>query len=222
MSASEIQPATARLHAAAKARDRLPPRAIDLGLIACDTCGLVLHDSGHKGYCSRCEAALHRRIPRSLERSTAYLLAAAILYIPANLLPMMHTVKLREIDDPTILSGVVELWQDGAWDLAVIVFTASIAVPLLKIGVIASLLFTTWRGSRTDQLQRTRLYRVIEFIGRWSMLDVFVVALLVTLVHFGLIAQVRPGGAILPFCAVVVLTMLSARSFDPRLIWDAR
>ncbi|MBL6752055.1 MAG: paraquat-inducible protein A [Nevskia sp.] len=195
-----------------------PPRARELGLIGCDACGLVLR--GDAGFCPRCDNALHRRKPDSLRRCTAFLVAAAILYVPANLLPIMHTAKLFDVEDNTILSGVVELWKDGAWDLAVIVFVASIAVPLLKIAGLALLMLSVRRASGRHRADRARLYRVMELIGRWSMLDVFVVALLLTLVRFGVFAQVRAGPGVIPFCAVVVLTMLSTMSFDPRLIWD--
>lgn len=200
-----------------------PPRAVELGLIQCPACGLVLrfevadHQAAH---CPRCAVPLHRRKPQSLQRCWAFLIAATILYIPANLLPVMHRTLLFETESDTIISGVIELWNAGSWDLAVIVFTASIVVPILKIGTLGFLLVTTQRGSARGRRERTRLYRIIEFVGHWSMLDVFVVALLVTLVHFGILAQVRPGGGIIAFGAVVVLTMLASQSFDPRLIWD--
>jgi paraquat-inducible protein A len=199
------------------------PRAADLRLIACDACGLVL-DNRHNldgARCPRCDTALHRRKPDSLTRCWAYLIAAAILYIPANLLPIMRTTKLLDTEDSTILSGVFQLWQAGSWDLALIVFTASIVVPLVKICALFVLLVTTQRQSTWRRRERTMLYRIIEFIGHWSMLDVFVVALLITLVHFGKFALVQAGGGIIAFGAVVVLTMLASMSFDPRLIWDA-
>ena len=200
------------------------PRARDLQLIGCDACGLVLNSAGrqHAVYCPRCEAPLHWRKPNSLARSWALLIAACILYLPANLLPIMRTVKLLEAEDSTILSGVVLLWKNGSWDLAVIVFTASIVVPLVKIACLALLLITTQRGTTWCQRERTRLYRMLEIIGHWSMLDVFVVALLMTLVHFGKFAQVEAGPGVVAFGAVVVLTMLASMSFDPRLIWDTQ
>jgi paraquat-inducible protein A len=199
------------------------PRARELELIACESCGLVLHSAApdHAGYCPRCDQALHRRKPDSHARSWAFLIAAAILYIPANLLPVMRTSTLFEEQSNTILSGVVELWKGGAWDLAVIVFTASIAVPLVKMACLALLLFSSRAGTLGWRRERTRIYRMVEFIGRWSMLDVFVVALLLSLVRFGIVAEVHAGPGIVAFCAVVVLTMLSSMSFDPRLIWDA-
>lgn len=200
-----------------------PPRAAELGLIQCPGCGLVLKfEAAGRGaaHCPRCAVPLQRRKPQSLERSWAFLIAATILYIPANLLPVMHRTQLFETESDTIISGVIELWKAGSWDLAIIVFTASIVVPILKIATLAFLLITTQRGSTLGRRERTRLYRIIEFVGHWSMLDVFVVALLVTLVHFGILAQVQPGGGIIAFGAVVVLTMLASQSFDPRLIWD--
>ncbi|MGH8456416.1 MAG: paraquat-inducible protein A, partial [Stenotrophobium sp.] len=146
--------------------------------------------------------------------------AAAILYVPANLLPIMRTTKFLETEDSTILSGVVQLWNAGSWDLAVIVFVASIVFPLMKIGTLVLLLIAARRGPQGRQRELTRLYRTVEFIGHWSMLDVFVVALLITLVHFGQFAQVEAGSGVIAFGAVVVLTMLASMSFDPRLIWD--
>jgi paraquat-inducible protein A len=200
-----------------------PVTARALGLVSCHVCGLVcratepeLADRG----CPRCHAPLHRRKPNSIGRSWAYLLAAAIAYIPANLLPIMLTNTLFERRQDTILSGVLELWNSGSWDLALIVFVASIVVPMFKIAVLIMLLLTTQRRSRWRREERTRLYRFIETIGHWSMLDVFVVALLVALVRFQNMAAVLPGPGAVAFGAVVILTMLASSSFDPRLIWD--
>jgi paraquat-inducible protein A len=198
-------------------------RGRDLRLIGCKACGLVLRSAapGWAGHCPRCDHPLHRRKPDSHARTWALLIAAAILYIPANALPVMHTATLFDAEDNTILSGVVELWSGGAWDLALIVFVASIAVPLVKMACLALLLLSSRAGSPRWRRQRTRIYRMVEFIGRWSMLDVFVVALLLSLVRFGILAEVKAGPGIVAFCAVVVLTMLASMSFDPRLIWDA-
>jgi len=198
------------------------PRALDLKLVNCHGCGLVLDNQHQLGNarCPRCDTRLYSRKPNSLSRSWAYLIAAAILYIPANLLPIMLTTKMYNTLSSTIVSGVIELWQDGAWDLAIIVFTASVVVPILKIAMMTFLLITTQRKSTWRQRERTKLYRIIERIGHWSMLDVFVVALLITLVHFHKLALVQAGGGIIAFGAVVVLTMLASMSFDPRLIWD--
>jgi paraquat-inducible protein A len=198
------------------------PRAAELGLIGCHVCGLVCRDTGREdAACPRCGAALHRRKRASVTRTWALLVAAFILYIPANVLPIMRTVSLGDVDDNTILSGVVELWVKGSPDLAVIVFTASIVVPMMKFLVIGMLLVCAQRGSRWAQAQRAKLYRMVEFIGYWSMLDVFVVALLTALVQFGFFSQVEPLPGVVYFGLTVVLTMLASMSFDPRMIWDA-
>lgn len=196
--------------------------ARDLGVLGCHTCGLVSRDTGAgHGHCPRCRASLHRRGPASISRTWALLLAAALLYIPANLLPIMKTATLFDSHADTILSGVVVLWRSGSIDLAIIVFVASIVVPMFKIAVLALLLITAQRGSDWRRPERARLYRMIEFIGHWSMLDVFVVALLAALVHFQSVARVEAGPGAMAFGGVVVLTMLASMSFDPRLNWDS-
>ena len=194
--------------------------ATELGLLGCHGCGLTLR-RGPGSYCPRCGMTLHERKPDSLARSWALVIAAVILYLPANLLPVMYTTELFDTESNTILSGVIELWKNGQWDLAVIVFVASICVPILKLAVLALLLLTIRARSGWRLHERARLYRMVEFIGRWSMLDVFVVALLLSLVQFDMLANVRAGPGIVPFCAVVILTMLASKSFDPRLLWDA-
>jgi paraquat-inducible protein A len=199
------------------------PRAHELGLIGCHVCGLVCRDTPmHDAACPRCGSALHRRKPGSYARTWALLIAAFLLYIPANLLPIMRTASLGDVDDNTILSGVIELWVKGSPDLAVIVFTASIVVPMLKFFVITTLLVSAQHGSGWAKRQRGMLYRLVEFIGYWSMLDVFVVALLTALVQFGLLSLVEPLPGVVFFGLTVVLTMLASMSFDPRLIWDGR
>jgi paraquat-inducible protein A len=197
--------------------------ARELGLVACEDCGTVyrLPAGAEKlGVCRRCHAHVHSRKPYSLQRTWAFLIAAAILYLPANLIPIMKTSTLMEQRADTILSGVMALWRAGSPEIAVIVFVASIVVPIVKIAVLSLLLITTQRGSGWKPVERTQLYRAIEFVGYWSMLDVFVVALLVALVHFRSLADVQPGGGAIAFAAVVVLTMVASKSFDPRLIWD--
>ena len=196
--------------------------AQSMGVIGCHSCGLVsrVPPRDRPMHCQRCGSKLHSRKPDSLRRSWALLIAAAVLYLPANLLPIMRTSNLFELHDDTILSGVVRLWTAGSWDLAVIVFVASIVVPILKIGALGLVLFTVQRRNHWHRLERARLYRLIERIGHWSMLDVFVVALLVALVHFRSLALVEAGPGAVAFGAVVVLTMLASMSFDPRLIWD--
>ncbi|MBX3622113.1 MAG: paraquat-inducible protein A [Rhizobacter sp.] len=196
-----------------------------LGLYGCRSCGRVsqrLHavPADTPLTCSRCGTALHHRTPGSLQRTWAYLVAAAVLYLPANLLPIMSTASVFEGETQhTILGGIEELRSGGDWLLALIVFIASIAVPMLKIGVLLLLTVTAQRRSRWKQLERTQLYRMIDAVGHWSMLDVFVVVLLVGTIRFGALAGVQPGPGLLAFGAVVVLTMLATSSFDPRLIW---
>ena len=209
------------------------PRATELGLIGCHVCGLVCRnvpgderldaDGVHDAMaCPRCGSALHRRKPNSYTRTWALLIAAFILYIPANVLPIMRTASLNDIDDNTIISGVVELWTKGSPDLAVIVFAASIVVPMLKFSSLGMLLLSSGRGSAWARPQRAKLYRLVEFIGYWSMLDVFVVALLTALVRFSVLSRVEPLPGVIFFGLTVVLTMLASMSFDPRLIWDGR
>ncbi|MDB5969699.1 MAG: Paraquat-inducible protein [Hydrocarboniphaga sp.] len=197
--------------------------AQDLGVAGCTACGQVvrLSENCDGAPCPRCNAPLWHRKRYSFSRTWALLIAAGILYIPANLLPIMRTRTLGgAARDDTILSGVVELWQAGSWDLAVIVFVASILVPVVKIGMLVVLLVTSQRGSHWARVNRSRMYRLIEFVGHWSMLDVFVVALMAALVRFQSLADVTPRPGAVAFGAVVVLTMLASRRFDPRLIWD--
>jgi len=190
------------------------------GLLGCECCGLVSETASGVALCPRCGFALHARKPKSLQRTSAYLLAAVVLYMPANTLPIMATASvIAGHESHTILGGILELWQTGSRDLALIVFIASIAVPILKIVALALLVFTAQRRSRWRQAERASLYRLIETVGHWSMLDVFVVVLLVGMVRFGAFANVEPEAGLLAFGAVVVLTMLASSSFDPRLIW---
>jgi paraquat-inducible protein A len=196
--------------------------ALQLGLIACTACGELARARADAalGRCPRCGAILHPRKPHSIERTWALLIAALILYIPAMALPVMRTSSLFGNENHTILGGVVDLWKSGSWDLALIVFVASVVVPILKMLALGLLAVTAQRRSHWGRPQRARLYRMLEAVGHWSMLDIFVVALLVTLVQFGNLAQTRPEPGIIAFGAVVVLTMLASAGFDPRLIWD--
>lgn len=203
------------------------PRAAELGVIGCHVCGQVCRDgSGSRDdvpmTCPRCGASMHRRKPNSYARTWALLIAAFILYIPANVLPIMRTASLNDIDDNTIISGVVELWTKGSPGLAVIVFTASIVVPMLKFLALGMLLLSSRMGSDWARPQRAKLFRLVEFIGYWSMLDVFVVALLTALVRFSVLSRVEPLPGVIFFGLTVVLTILASMSFDPRLIWDGR
>lgn len=170
--------------------------------------------------CPRCDAPLHRRKTNSLARTWAYMFAALALYVPANLLPVMNTTLLGNGADSTIMSGVLEFWDHGAWDIALIIFIASIAVPGVKFVALTLLLVTVQRDSHWARRERSKLYRFVELIGYWSMLDVLVVALVAALVKFQALGDIEPRPGILFFGLVVVFTMLSAMSFDPRLIWD--
>jgi paraquat-inducible protein A len=170
--------------------------------------------------CPRCGAGLHRRKPHSLQYAWAFLLAAVVCYIPANLMPIMLTEMLSGTQRDTIMSGVAYLWRNGSWPLALVVFIASVLVPLLKILSMLLLLLTVHWRSRWAPRQRTRLYRLLEVVGPWSMLDIYVVGLLVALVQLQSLATIKAGPGAVAFGAVVVLTMLSAMHFDPRLIWD--
>ena len=192
------------------------------GLLSCLTCGLLARARRDgAGACPRCGRRLHRRKPAALIRTWTFLVAAMVLYVPANILPVMETDALFGSQRDTILSGVAYLWSTGSWPLAVIVFVASIVVPLLKMLALMTVLIAIHRGVEKHRLDLARLYRLLEVIGRWSMLDVYVVAILVTLVQIKLLAIVTPGAGAAAFGAVVVLTMLATMSFDPRLIWDS-
>jgi paraquat-inducible protein A len=200
------------------------PTGKQLGLFGCRSCGRVLQLSqpapdGTPLHCPRCDTALNHELPASLQRTWAYTLAASILYIPSNLLPIMSTRSVFGDAQHTILGGIEELRASGDWLLALIVFVASIAVPMLKIGALILLAATAQRRSRWKQLERAQIYRMIDAVGHWSMLDVYVVVLLVGTFSFGALGSVQPGPGLLSFGAVVVLTMLAAGSFDPRLIW---
>lgn len=194
--------------------------------LGCEYCGTVSTapevDDGHtlRLRCPHCSNRLHARKPRSLQRTWAFLAASVLLYVPANLLPIMTTTNVFRSSTYTIAGGIGELWADGAYGLAAIVFVASIIVPLLKIVALAVLAWTARRASRWRRLERARLYRVVETVGHWSMLDVYVVVLLVGMVRFGRLASVQPEPGLIAFAAVVILTMFAARSFDPRLIWQ--
>ncbi|WP_339499212.1 paraquat-inducible protein A [Pseudomonas silesiensis] len=197
-----------------------PPIASELDLCLCHSCGLACDITHDLHECERCGAPLHRRKTDSLTRTWAFLLASLIFYVPANLLPVMNTTMLGSGSESTIMGGVLEFWQHGAWDIALIIFIASIAVPGIKFVALTMLLVTVQRGSSWALKERSKLYRFVELIGYWSMLDVIVVALVAALVKFQALGDIEPRQGILFFGLVVVFTMLSAMSFDPRLIWD--
>jgi paraquat-inducible protein A len=193
-----------------------------VGLLVCAHCRATVRDIGSPALCPRCGAPIHPRKPHSVAATTALLVSAAVLYVPANLLPVMHTHTFFSDDDDTIMSGVISLLHEGSWPLALLVFVASIVVPLLKLLAMGWLLIAVARQSPGNALQRSKLFRLVEFIGRWSMLDVYAIALLVSLVQIRSLANIHAGPGALAFGAVVVLTMLAAQSFDERLLWDIR
>lgn len=171
-------------------------------------------------YCPCCGSAMHSRKPDSINRTMALLLTACILYIPANLLPIMITDQLGVSVESTILGGVLLLLEMGSWPIAFVIFIASVVVPIGKLITLFFLCWTVKNGSGVPPRQRTITYRITELIGKWSMIDVFVVAILVALVHLGGILVIRPGAAALAFAGVVIVTIFAAESFDPRLLWD--
>lgn len=198
--------------------------ASQLGLCLCHGCGGLsrLDGDGNDLCCRRCGAALHLRKPDSIARTWAFLIAAYILYVPANTLPMMRTGSLFGAQSDTIMSGVVYLWHSGSWHIALVVFIASVVVPLAKMFSLTYLLISVQLGWTNRPMERTRLYRILEFVGPWSMLDVFVVMILVALVQLKELATIQPGLAVAAFGGVVVLTMLAAMAFDPRLLWEPK
>lgn len=197
-----------------------PALADELGLCLCHGCGQACDVSHAVHECDRCGAPLHRRKTNAIARGWAFLLAALVFYVPANLLPVMHTEMLGSGSDSTIGGGVLEFWEAGAWDIALIIFIASMGVPAIKFFSLGLLLFTAQRRSSWARRQRSQLYRGVELVGYWSMLDVIVVALVAALVQLRGLGTIEPRAGILFFGMVVVLTMFSAMSFDPRLIWD--
>lgn len=197
-------------------------RAIDAGILICTECHELNKRQAdtEEQVCTRCGALVHARRPNSLMRTWALLVTAAILYIPANVLPIMTVSSLGKGDPSTIMSGVIQLVQHGMIPIAAVVFIASILVPTFKLVGIALLLFSVQRRQPLSARQRIWMYRFIEFIGRWSMLDIFVIAILVAVVNFGRLASVEANLGAIAFASVVILTMLAAVTFDPRLIWD--
>lgn len=196
-----------------------PATARSLGLVRCHDCSLLA--AAHLQTCPRCGAHLHLRKPDSLGRTTALVLAALVLYLPANLLPITVTTAIGTRQADTILSGVIYFMQTGSWEIASVIFIASVFVPFAKLIILVLLLVSVrfrWRWRPRD---RTVLYRLTELVGRWSMVDIYVVTILVALVRLGAVATIEAGPAAVYFAAVVVLTMFAAESFDPRLIWDA-
>jgi paraquat-inducible protein A len=190
-------------------------------VIGCHTCHLVNHgDPGD--VCRRCHSTLHERKPDSINRTWAFVLSAACLYIPANMYPVMNITQLAKSQDFTIFGGIKELMDYGLWPLAALVFLASITIPLMKLATLVFLLIQTQRRRETRLIFRTRAFRVIEFIGRWSMIDIFMISILVALVRFGQLANINAETGAPCFAGVVVLTMFAVITFDSRIMWDAR
>ncbi|WP_437882139.1 paraquat-inducible protein A [Pseudomonas sp. LRF_L74] len=197
-------------------------RAIDAGIVICQECHKLEYlDENQVQHCSRCGAKLHSRRPNSILRTWALLITAAILYIPANMLPIMTVNFLGNGSPSTIMSGVLELIHADMLPIALVVFVASILVPTFKLIGVATLLYSVQRRQPMSAQQRILMFRFIEWIGRWSMLDIFVIAILVAVVNFGNLASIQANLGAAAFASVVILTMLAALTFDPRLIWDS-
>jgi len=191
------------------------------GLMACPHCGTMQKRAETPQPCPLCGGTVHPRHPASLSRTWALLIAAIILYIPANLLPIMQTTSLFGTSRDTIISGVVYFWHSGSPGLATLIFSVSILVPMAKMGILGLLALTVQLGWPLNRRHCIHLYHIIEFVGRWSMLDIFVVALMAGLVRFSSLAVIEAGPGAIAFGAVVALTMVATHSFDPRLIWDS-
>jgi len=190
---------------------------------SCHACGMLNRlpaAHAHDVTCPRCGAPLHVRKPGSIQRTWALVIAALICYVPANVFPVMTVTSLGKTESDTIMSGVIYFVRSGDWPLALIIFTASVFVPLMKLGILSFLLISVHRRSSWRPVDRTRMYRLTEAIGRWSMVDIYVVTILVALVRLGNLATIEAGTGAVFFGSVVVITIFAAESFDPRLIWD--
>lgn len=192
----------------------------DNKILNCHTCGYLHIETNDHQYCARCSSPLHHRKPNSIESTWALLLSAAILLIPANIYPVMTLIRFGQGEPNTILSGVLHLIESGMWGLAMIVFIASIVVPIMKLIILSFLLLSVQHKSKWRPRDRTLLYRMTEVVGAWSMVDIFLVGLLSAIVSLGTLSTIRPGIGVIFFAAVVVITMFAAQRFDPRLIWD--
>ncbi len=203
-----------------KASNGKVPTGVSMGLMVCHICGTVWQDAKDGQQCGRCESQLHQRKPNHINRTWALLIAAFLMYLPANLLPIMVTKTLIATQYSTIMGGVLYFIVSDEWALALIIFVASFLVPLFKLISLTILLVLAQKRSAWRLKERAKLYRVIEAVGRWSMLDVFVVCILAGLVQLSNFSQVIAGPGVLAFAAVVILTMLATLSFDPRVTWD--
>ena len=207
----------------------MPPArtlAFHLGSVGCEGCEPGQRAADHDGHCPRCGSALHARNPTASNRTWAFIIAGAILYIPANYYPVLTVIQAGAGAPSTIIGGVEELLASRMYPLALLVFFASILVPVFKlmglaVMLMATMLVTTEMGAGFMLPQRTRMYYVVAWIGRWSMVDIFMESLLGALVQFGTLVTIEPGAGAVSFCAVVLLTIIAAESFDPRLMWDA-
>ncbi len=197
-----------------------PLSALQQGYLCCRSCHKLIPKAGQVMRCPRCRRKVYPRVPYSLAQSWALLLSGFFLYIPANVLPIMTLYKGGTIRTDTIMSGIINLMHIGMTPIAIIVFIASILVPLLKMLALAMILLAVQCKRQCNVCLRTKMYRVVEFVGRWSMLDIFVISILVGIVKFGRVASVDVEPAAWLFACVVILTMLAAMRFDSRLIWD--
>ena len=198
--------------------------ALNHQMVSCHSCHLLCRrpgrETGNSLKCPRCGARMHLRKLNSIARTWALIIAAIIFYIPANVLPITTVVSFGKAQSDTIMSGVIYFIHSGMWPIALVIFVASILVPILKLIILTFLLISVQRKSGWRPRDRTRLYRITEMIGRWSMVDIYVVTILVALVNLGSLATINAGPGAGFFAAVVVITMFAAMSFDPRLIWD--
>ncbi len=193
-------------------------RAAACGLAGCQICGRVSPVALRR--CPRCSSRLHLRKPASIERTVALMIAAAVLYIPSHLLPIMTVVELGDVSENTIIAGMITFWKEGAYPIAIVIFSASILIPFLKIVTLSWLCAAATGRVHPSPTVLGRMYWFTELLGRWSMIDIFVVGIVVSLMQLGNYMTITPGPGALAFAGVVVLTMLAAMSFDPRLLWD--
>jgi len=198
--------------------------ARQLGLVSCHDCHLLSRipkiSDVQTAHCPRCGGTLHQRKPNSVMRTWALVITGMIFYVPANLLPMTITSALGSAQADTIMSGVIYFIHSGSWEIALVIFVASVFVPFLKFVILIYLLLSVQFKSIKRPKDRTLLYRITEAVGRWSMVDIYVVTILIALVKLGVLANVEAGPAAIYFAAMVAVTMIAAENFDPRLIWD--
>jgi len=202
-------------------------KAAEYGLGCCGVCHqIITFPPPKKGdisaVCPRCGSEVHLRKPHTIQETWALLIASILFYIPANLLPMMHVHSFAGTQSDTIMSGVIYFMESGSYLVGSVIFIASIFVPVLKILILIYLLISVQRHNPRNRLERQKLYVITELIGRWSMVDVYVVSIMIALVHFGGLGEITVGEGAVFFLLVVLVTMLAAMRFDPRLIWDAK